>query len=143
MNPAPFRIEPADGLITITAGHTPAANIHLPESNYCRYYWVPVIGSSAWLIWANLVAWLPNTDGPTIDINYNQLAASIGTRPARLTRTLQRVAAFHLAYTVPTEPTTLYLKRAAPTLSKRMLDALTETCPALAAAHDHMVSSAA
>jgi hypothetical protein len=143
MNAAPFRIEPADGLITITAGHTPAANIHHPESSYCRYYWVPVIGSSAWLIWANLVAWLPDTDGPTIDINYAQLAASIGTRPARLTRTLQRVAAFHLAYTIPAEPATLYLKRAAPTLSKRMLDGLADTCPALAAAHDHILTTAA
>ena len=36
MNPAPFHIEPADGLITITAGHTPTSNIHHPESNYCR-----------------------------------------------------------------------------------------------------------
>ena len=143
MTAAPFRIEPADGLITITAGYTPATNIHLPESNYCRYYWVPVIGSSAWLIWANLVACLPDTDGPTIDINYAQLAASIGTRPARLTRTLQRVAAFHLAYTTPTEPATLYLKRAAPALSKRKLDALADTCPALAAAHDHMLTTAA
>ena len=74
MKPAPFRIEPAGGLITITAGHTPTINIHHPESNYSRYYWVPVIGSSAWLIWANLVAWLPDTDGPTVDINYAQLA---------------------------------------------------------------------
>jgi hypothetical protein len=143
MNPAPFRIEPADGLITITAGHTPPANIHHPESNYCRYYWVPVIGPAAWIAWANLVAWLPDTDGPTIDINYPQLAASIGTRPARLTRTLSRIAAFHLAYTIPAEPATLYLKRAAPTLSKRMLDALADTCPALAAAHDHMLTTAA
>ena len=145
MNPAPFRIEPADGLIiTITAGHTPTANVHDPESNYCRdFYWVPVIGPAAWITWANLVAWLPDTDGPTIDISYPQLAASIGTRPARLTRTLQRLAAFHLAYTVPAEPSTLYLKRAAPTLSKRMLDGLADSCPALAAAHDHMLTSAA
>jgi hypothetical protein len=143
MNTAPFRIEPADGLITITAGHTPTTNIHHPESNYCRYYWVPVIGPAAWITWANLVAWLPDTNGPTIAINYPQLAASIGTRPARLTRTLQRVAAFHLAYAIPAEPATLYLKRAAPTLSKRMLDALADTCPALAAAHDHILTTAA
>lgn len=143
MNAAPFRIEPVDGLITITARHTAAPNIHSPESSYCRYYWVPVIGPAAWITWANLVAWLPDTDRPTIEINYAQLAASIGARPARLTRTLARIAAFHLAYTIPTEPDTLYLKRRAPTLSTRMLDTLADTCPALAAAHDHMLATAA
>jgi hypothetical protein len=143
MNTTPFRLEPVDGLITITAGHTPTANIHHPESSYCRYYWVPIIGPGAWITWANLVAWLPDTGGPTIDINCNQLAASIGTRPARLTRTLSRIADFHLAYTIPTEPATLHLKRAAPTLSRRMLEQLATTCPALAAAHDHILHNAA
>jgi hypothetical protein len=59
MNAAPFQLEPVDGLITISAGQTPTANIHHPESNYCRYYWVPIIGPGAWITWANLVAWLP------------------------------------------------------------------------------------
>ena len=31
-----FRLEPVDGLITIAVGYTPTANIHDPESNYCR-----------------------------------------------------------------------------------------------------------
>ena len=34
--PAPFRLSPVDGFITITAGYTPSVNIHDPDSIYCR-----------------------------------------------------------------------------------------------------------
>jgi hypothetical protein len=33
---ASFELVPVDGLITVTAGFTPASNVHEPESMYCR-----------------------------------------------------------------------------------------------------------
>jgi hypothetical protein len=133
-------LEMTNELLTITAGYTPSTSIHLPESNYCRYYWVPFIGPSAWITWGNLVAWLPDTPGPSVDINYDQLAASVGIRPKRLGDTLKRIEKFRLATFGPSE---LLLQRAAPTLSNRMLRTLAETCPTLAAAHEYQATAVA
>lgn len=137
MKPSPFRLEPVDGLITISAALTPAANIHDADSIYCRRYIVPFAGTAAWVTWSNLAASLPETD-ERLPIHYGHLAATIGTTPGRLTRIIQRIAAFHLAYVLPSEPGHLHVQRRAATLSTNLVERLAHTCPALAAAHDQM-----
>ena len=136
MKPSPFRLEPVDGLITIQAAPTTAANIHEADSTYCRRYVVPFAGTAAWVTWSNLAASLPETN-ERVPIHYEHLAAGIGTTPARLTRIIQRIAAFHLAYVLPSEPGHLHVQRRAATLSPNLVERLAHTCPALAAAHDH------
>ena len=37
----PFRLEPTEGFITVTAGYTPTVNIHEPDSLYCRLSGTP------------------------------------------------------------------------------------------------------
>ena len=61
MKPSPFRLEPVDGLITISAAPTTAANIHNADSTYCRRYIVPFTGTAAWVTWSNLAELLPQT----------------------------------------------------------------------------------
>ena len=143
MKHAPFTLEPVDGLINIAGGHTPHTHIHDPESSYCRYYIVPIVGCSVYILWANLVAWVPANDNTNIQVHWTQLAASIGASPARLRRITQRMATFHLAYTLPAEPSTLHLRRRAATLSPKLLEQLATNAPALAAAHDHLLHTAA
>ena len=142
MKPSPLRLEPVDGYITISAAPTPAANIHEADSTYCRFYLTPLAGTAAWVTWSNLASWLPATDAP-LPVHFEQLAASIGTTPARLTRTIQRITAFHLAYVLPTEPDHLHVQRRAATLSPKLVERLAQTCPTLAAAHDHMARTSA
>ena len=62
MNPAVPVLVPVDGLITVTAGHTPSTLIHDPESPYSRYFWVPQIGPLSYLTIVALTAWLPADD---------------------------------------------------------------------------------
>jgi hypothetical protein len=134
---APVRLEPVDGLITVTAGFTPTTNVHEPESMYCRFYWLADIGPSAYLAFLFLNMWLPaNEESASISINYAEFAHTLGTSPGRLTRAISRLAGFHLAYTIPTEPSTLYLKRRAPTLTAGQLARLSKRCPTLAACHE-------
>ena len=139
---AAYDLTPFEGLITIAAGFTPTANIHDPESSYAAYYFLPEVGPSAFLAWTHLVAWLPPTDETPINIDYDELAWSLGTSPGRLTRALQRLASFHFAYTLPTEPHTLYLRRRAATLSTVQLARLAKKCPTLAAAHEELLATA-
>jgi hypothetical protein len=139
---ATFTLSPFEGLITVTAGFTPTANIHEAESSYAAYYILPEIGPSAFLAWTHLVAWLPPTDETPINIDYDELAWSLGTSPGRLTRALQRLASFHFAYTLPAEPHTLYLRRRAATLSTTQLARLAKKCPTLAAAHEELLATA-
>ena len=120
MKPSPFRLEPVDGLITIQAAPTTVANIHEADSTYCRLYIVPFAETAAWVTWSNLAASLPETNEPLL-IHYGQLAASIGTTPGRLTRIVQRIAAFHLAYVLPSEPDHQYVQRRAATLSPKLV----------------------
>ena len=134
----PFRLEPTDGFITITAGYTPTVNIHEPDSTYCRYYWLPEIGPSAYLLFVLADAWMPNSEDATITVNYDELAHSVGTAPGRLNKSLQRLAGFHLAHTLPDQPSTLYLKRRAPTLNDNQLARLALRCPTAAACHDEL-----
>lgn len=137
MNAAPtFRLEPVDGLITIAGAYTPTANIHDPGSTYSRYFVPNTIGPTAFLAWSQLAAWLPADDLATYAINHAEFAYALGTAPGRLTKTLGRLLAFHLAYTIPTEPDTLYVKRRAPTLNPKQLARLAKRCPTLAACHD-------
>ena len=142
MNTAPtFRLEPVDGLITIAAGYTPTANIHDPDSTYSRYFIPNTTGPTAFLAWSQLVAWLPADDTAPYVINHAEFAYALGTAPARLTKALGRLVAFHHAYTVPTEPNTLYVKRRAPTLNPKQLARLAERCPTLAACHDEQLAA--
>ena len=136
--PAPFRLSPVDGFITITAGYTPSVNIHDPDSIYCRYYWLPEIGPSAYLLFVLANAWMPDGDDASITVNYDELAHSVGTAPGRLAKSLQRLAGFHLAHTLPDQPSTLYLKRRAPTLNDNQLARLAQRCPTAAACHDDL-----
>jgi hypothetical protein len=133
---ASFDLVPVDGLITVAAGFTPASNVHEPESMYFRFYWLPDIGPSAYLTFLFLNMWLPAAEGPSISVNYEEFAHTLGTSPGRLTKALARLAGFHLAYTLPLEPSTLYLKRRAPALSASQLTWLTKRCPTLTACHE-------
>ena len=142
MNAAPsFRLEPVDGLITIAAAYTPTLNIHDPDSTYSRYYWPSTTGPTGFLAWSQLVAWLPADDTTTIRIDHAEFAHALGTAPARLTKAFGRLVAFHLAYTIPTEADTLYVKRRAPTLNPKQLARLAERCPTLAACHDEQLAA--
>jgi hypothetical protein len=78
---APFRLEPVDGLITVTAGFTPTTNVHEPESMYCRFYWLADIGPSAHLAFLFLNMWLPAEEGALISVNYGEFAHTLGTSP--------------------------------------------------------------
>ncbi len=133
---ASFDLVPVDGLITVTAGFTPASNMHEPESMYCRFYWLADIGPSAYLAFLFLNMWLSSDDDSTISVDYEEFAHTLGTSPGRLTRAISRLTGFHLAYTIPTEPSTLYLKRRAPTLTAGQLARLAKRCPTLAACHE-------
>lgn len=135
-HPVRFELDTTERSITVAAGYTPAVNIHEPDSTYCRHYWLAELGPSSYLAWTYLLGWLPDSDTAAITIDYPELAYSLGTAPGRLTKALQRLAAFHLAHTLPGEPTTLYLKRRAPTFNERQLARLAERCPTLAACHD-------
>ena len=130
------------GLITITAGYTPTANIHEPDSTYAQFYVLPVIGPLSYLTWQRLNLYLPVDDTP-IPINHDELAWSLGASPGRLNRAINRLVKFHLAYLVPGEPDTLYVKRRAPTLSPVLLDGLNAKCPTLVAAHAEQLNTAA
>ncbi len=142
MNATPtFRLEPVDGLITIAAAYTPTANIHDPDSTYSRYYVPNTIGPTAFLAWSQLAAWLRADDLATYAINHAEFAYALGTAPGRLTKALGRLVAFHLAYTIPTEPNTLYVKRRSATLSAKQLARLAERCPTLAACHDEQLAA--
>ena len=92
-----------------------------------------------------LASTLPSipADDATITLHYDEFAHSLGTRPPRLTRSLQRLNAFHLAHTLPEQPTTLYIRRRVPTLNTRQLARLAEHCPTLAAHHDQLLHTAA
>ena len=81
---------------------------------------------------------MPPDDGAAITVKYDELAHSVGTAPGRLAKTLQRLAGFHLAHTLPDEPSTLYLKRRAPTLNDNQLARLALRCPTAAACHDDL-----
>ena len=143
MNPTgPALIPAADRRITVTAGHTPTTHIHDPESAYFRYYWLPELGSLSILSFMFLNGWLANDDA-TITVDYDEFARSLGTTPARLAHTVQRLVGFHLAYIPAGEPATLYLRRRVPTLNTRQLARLAERCPTLAAAHDELLHTAA
>lgn len=142
MKPKPnFALEHIDGHITIAAAFTPSDHIHDPESTYVRYYWPSVIGPSGYLAWTQLAAWLPATDETTITINHTEFAHALGTSPARLTKALFRIVGFRLAYTLPNEPNTLYIKRRAPTLSPTQLARLAERCPTLADCHAEQLAA--
>ena len=139
----PFSLEPDDdGLITVTAAYTPSDCIHDPESAYVRYYSTPILGPLSVLTFIHLNSWI-TADDPTITLHYDEFAHSLGTRPPRLTRSLQRLNAFHLAHTLPEQPTTLCIRRRVPTLNARQLARLAEHCPTLAAHHDQLLHTAA
>jgi hypothetical protein len=133
--------EPVNGLLTVGAAFTPTSNIHDPESTYSRYYWPSTTGPTGYLAWIQLVAWLPNNDDTTIAINHAEFAHALGTSPARLTNALGRLIAFHLAYTIPAQPATLFIKRRAPTLNPKQLAHLAQRCPTLAASHDEQLAA--
>ena len=139
MNAAPtFRLEPVDGLITIVAAYTSTANIHDPDSTYSRNYWLPELGPSAYLLFVLANAWMPPDVDASITVKYDEFAHSVGTAPGRLAKSLQRLAGFHLAHTLPATPATLYLKRRAPTLSDNQLARLALRCRTVAACHDDL-----
>ncbi len=133
------RITAEQGIIIVNHGFTPPTSSHEPESVYARYYWLPTLGPTAYLAWTHLNAWLPLTDDASITLSYCELAASLGTAPARLTLALQRLCSFHFAYMVPTEPSTIYLRRRAATLTPSQVERLAERCPNLAVEHDHQL----
>ena len=131
---APFRLIPDNnGLIHLAAAYTPSTHIHAPDSDYVRWYWLSDLGPSAYLAWTTLALWIPTSEGSTVQLDYTELAHSLGTAPGRLTRALARLGAFHLAHTLPEEPHTLYIRRAAPDLSSGQRARLAERCPTLAA----------
>jgi hypothetical protein len=70
-----------------------------------------------------------------------EFADALGTSPARLTNALGRLIAFHLAYTIPAQPATLFIKRRAPTLNPEQLARLAQQCPTLAASHDEQLAA--
>jgi hypothetical protein len=70
---ASFDLVPVDGLITVTAGFTPASNVHEPESMYCRFYWLPDIGPSAYLAFLFLNMWLPSDEGASISVRLRRV----------------------------------------------------------------------
>jgi hypothetical protein len=140
---AAFHLEPDDaGLITVTAAFTPSENIHDPESAYVRYYMTPILGPLSVLSFIHLNSWL-TADDATITLHCDEFAHSLGTRPPRLTRSLQRLNAFRLAHTLPDQPATLHVRRRVQTLNPRQLARLAEHCPTLAAHHDQLLHSAA
>ena len=138
-----FDLIPVNGLITVTAGYTPTANIHEPDSTYCRYMWLNQVGPTSYLAWSHLTAWLPDDDTAAVAINYVELAYGLGTAPGRLHRALARLVGFHLAYTDPADTNTLHVKRRAPQLNPKQLVRLAERCPTLAACHDELLHTAA
>jgi hypothetical protein len=125
----------SSGLITVTAGYAPATNIHEPDSTYAQFYTLPVVGPLSFLAWQRLNMWLPADDDAGIEIGHEELAWSLGAAPARLTRSISRLIKFHLAYLVPAEPDTLYIKRRAPSLNPALLAGLVIKCPTLVSAH--------
>ena len=84
---------------------------------------------------------LPADDDPTFTINVAEFAHALGNAPARLTKALERLVAFHLAYVTPSDTTTLYVKRRAPTLNSKQLARLAERCPTLAASHHEQTAA--
>ena len=141
MNATPT-LTPVDGLITVTARYTPTTHIHDIDSIYSRHYWVPEIGPLSYLTLLFLSSWVP-ADDLTITIDYDEFARSLGTTATRLTRTVQRLVGFHLAYIPVTEPSTLQIRRRLPTLNDRQLARLAQRCPTLAACHDEQLHTAA
>jgi hypothetical protein len=125
----------ASGLITVTAGYTPSTNIHEHDSTYAQFYVLPVVGPLSFLAWQRLNMWLPADDTAGIQIGHEELAWSLGAAPARLTRSLSRLIKFHLAYVVPAEPDTVYIKRRAASLNPALLAGLAIKCPTLVGAH--------
>ena len=123
------------GLITVTAGYTPSTNIHEPDSTYAQFYTLPVVGPLSFLAWQRLNMWLPADDTAAIAIGHEELAWSLGAAPGRLSRSISRLIKFHLAYLVPAEPDTLYIKRRAPSLNPALLAGLAIKCPTLVSAH--------
>lgn len=101
-----------------------------------EFYWLTELGPTAYLSFVFLNSWMPANDGASITLAYAELAHSLGTAPARLTKALRRLANFHLAHTRPDEPATLYLQRRAPTLNSKQLARLAERCPTLAERHE-------
>ena len=134
MNPP--TITTVDGLITITAGFTPSSHVHEPDSVYCRYFVVPIIGAGPIVTWARLAEYLPESDLEALELDYDELARSLGNSPGRFMKTLQRLVAFHLIDHHPDAPTVLAVRRRAPNLSPANLSRLAERCPTLAACHD-------
>jgi DNA-binding MarR family transcriptional regulator len=130
------------GLITVTAAYTPSSHVHDIESVYTRHYWLPQIGPLSYLTLVFLNAWMPDTD-TSYTVGYDELAHQLGATPARLTRTIGRLEQFRLAHLDPTEPDTVRIVRRVPTLNSRQLARLAERCPTLAAAHDHILATAA
>lgn len=124
-----------DGLLTITAAHAPSTHVHQPDSVYCRYFVVPIIGAAPWATWARLVEYLPDNDTDQVGLVYDELARSLGNSPGRFTKTLQRLVSFHLIDYHPDTPHVLFVRRRAPNLSPANLARLTERCPTLAASH--------
>ncbi len=131
------------GLITVAAGYTPTANIHEPDSNYAQFYVLPVIGPLSYLAWSRLNMWLPADDNAAIGIGHDELAWSLGAAPARLDRSINRLVKFHLAYLIPGDSHTLYVKRRASTLSPALLAGLAVKCPTLGNAHAEQLETTA
>ena len=140
-SPTVLAPDPRTGLITITAGYTPTTNIHEPDWTYAQFYLLPVIGPLSYLAWQRLNLYLP-ADDTQVPINHDELAWSLGASPGRLNRAINRLVKFHLAYFVPGEPDTLYVKRRAPTLNPVLLQSLATKCPTLAGAHAEQLDAA-
>lgn len=132
----PFRLEPTEGFITVTAGYTPTVNIHEPDSIYCRQTGFPRSDHLRTYYSCSPAPGCHLTTARPSPVNYDELAHSVGTAPGRLAKSRQRLAGFHLAHTLPDQPSTLYLKRRAPTLNDNQLARHAQRCPTAAACHD-------
>lgn len=89
--PEPFRLEPTNGFITITAGYTPTVNIHEPDSLYCRYYWPPEIGPCSYEIFGVTVSHMDGDGSGRSGRTASSRSYRMAARTESVARTRERI----------------------------------------------------
>lgn len=87
------------------------------DGGYSRTAWLPVLGSTTWLVWGTLAGRL-QVSGP-VHCSLGELAPAHADGPDVVPRALRRLEAFDLAY--EQEPGSWLVRRTCPPLWDRLL----------------------
>lgn len=124
--PAPAAGEHANGKIHVSSWDVVEEVAFSPDSEYVEWYWLPVLGPSATLMYRRLHHCLAEMGGEA-DVDLLTLAAMLGlgahfTKNSPVIRSLERLVSFRMAR--PTGLGSIELRSEAPVLSERSLSRL-------------------